>query len=385
MKILHVCLAAFYIDNYGYQENILPKMHKLQGYDVEILASTENYLDGNKLSYVNPSVYLNENNIKVTRIPYINYIPHFIAKKIRIYNGVYEKLNSFNPEIIFLHDIQFLGIHKIIKYVKKHPNVKIFADGHADFTNSARNYISKYILHKIIYKKCAQTIDPYVTKFFGTLPCRVDFFKNFYQVSPEKVELLVMGVDDTLIDSDIIELKEKLFSKHGIKEQDFVVISGGKMDKKKNIHHLVDAIYELDNPNIKLILFGKADKEISKLIHEKIKHNSIIYLEWLDNLQIHQYLSISNLCVFPGKHSVLWEQSVGLGIPGLFKKIKGHQHIDLDGNCILLENGDKNEIKKNIIELSSNSHKYKKMKEFTQSNGKKYFSYYEIAKRAINE
>ena len=42
-------------------------------------------------------------------------------------------------------------------------------------------------------------------------------------------------------------------------------------------------------------------------------------------------------------------------------------------------------IKKNIIELSSNSLKYKKMKEFTQLNGKNYFSYYEIAKRAINE
>ena len=36
MKILHLMLACFYIDNYSYQENYLPKYHKKQGNDVEI-------------------------------------------------------------------------------------------------------------------------------------------------------------------------------------------------------------------------------------------------------------------------------------------------------------------------------------------------------------
>ena len=45
MKILHCCLAAFYIDNFSYQENIFPKIHKLQGHQVHIIASTETYLE----------------------------------------------------------------------------------------------------------------------------------------------------------------------------------------------------------------------------------------------------------------------------------------------------------------------------------------------------
>ena len=28
MKIVHLCLGCFYIDNYSYQENMLPKFHK---------------------------------------------------------------------------------------------------------------------------------------------------------------------------------------------------------------------------------------------------------------------------------------------------------------------------------------------------------------------
>ena len=122
MKILHCCLAAFYIDKYGYQENVLPKMHKIQGHEVEILASTENYLNGNELSYVKPSVYYNEDEIKVTRLPYLNIFPHFIAKKLRMYYGVYKKLNEFKPDIIWLHDVQFLGIFQVIKYLKRNKN-----------------------------------------------------------------------------------------------------------------------------------------------------------------------------------------------------------------------------------------------------------------------
>ena len=63
MKILHCCLAAFYIDDYGYQENILPKIHKKQGHQVEILASTETYLNNSELGYIKPKSYRTKDNI----------------------------------------------------------------------------------------------------------------------------------------------------------------------------------------------------------------------------------------------------------------------------------------------------------------------------------
>ncbi len=383
MKILHCCLAAFYIDKYGYQENVLPKMHKIQGHKVEILASTETYLNGNELSYVKPSVYYNEDKIKVTRLPYLKLLPHFIAKKLRMYHGVYKKLNEFKPDIIWLHDIQFLDILQVIKYLKKNKNTIVFADGHADFTNSATNWISKNILHYIIYKFCAQKIDKYVTKFYGTLPCRVDFFKDFYKVENSKVELLVMGVDDTLIDYNKEKLKTDLRKKHQINHEDFLLISGGKINQKKNIHHLVNAVANINQPNIKLILFGKPDREILNIIGEKLNHPSIIYLDWINNIDIHKYLLISDLAVFPGKHSVLWEQSVGCGLPGIFKNIPGHEHIDIGGNCILIDEGSEQEITDAILNIFNNKELYSSLKENALNKGSEYFSYYKIAERSI--
>ena len=74
MKILHCCLANFYIDNYGYQENILPKMHQLQGHDVQIIASTETYIENKKLGYIEAKSYFTPENILITRIPYLKEI-----------------------------------------------------------------------------------------------------------------------------------------------------------------------------------------------------------------------------------------------------------------------------------------------------------------------
>ena len=150
MRILHCCLAAFYIDNYSYQENVLPKMHKIQGHDVRILASTETFVNNSSLGYIEPATYYNTDGILVTRVPYAKFLPRVIMKKLRFYNGISLNIEEFKPEVIFLHDCQFLSIKEVVRYVKKNKNVKVFVDGHTDFINSGTNWISKNILHKII-------------------------------------------------------------------------------------------------------------------------------------------------------------------------------------------------------------------------------------------
>lgn len=42
-------------------------------------------------------------------------------------------------------------------------------------------------------------IEPYVKKFYGVLPARVDFLIDVYNLPKEKCELLVMGADDDLV------------------------------------------------------------------------------------------------------------------------------------------------------------------------------------------
>lgn len=384
MKILHVCLAAFYIDNYGYQENILPKMHKLQGHNVSILASTETYIDNKNLGYVKASSYLNSDGIPVRRIPYTKYLPKFLSKKLRIYPGVTKFLQSFKPDILFLHDVQFISIYEIVRYVKQNPKVKLYIDGHTDFINSGKNFISKYLLHGLIYKWCAKIAEPFTQRFYGVLPLRNKFFHDVYNISLNKIELLPLGADNTQYDLTKKELmKEKILKELNLSSSDFLIITGGKIDKRKNINALIEAIKDLGQDNIKLILFGQPNEEMKSTIEDLINYKFVKYLGWLSPEKIYSYLIASDLAVFPGTHSVLWEQSIGIGLPTIFKKWPHMEHLDLGGNCLFLDNDSIAEIKNKISSVYSDPKLYSKMSKVALDKGVKYFSYYDIAKRAI--
>lgn len=384
MRILHCCLAAFYIDNYGYQENILPKMHQLLGHDVRILASTETYLSNAHLGYVKPSTYQTTEGITITRVPYITYIPHVISKKLRIYKGISKALNKFNPDVIFLHDCQFLSITEVIRYKKAHPETSIYVDSHTDFINSAKSWLSKNVLHKIIYRWCAQKVEPYTKKFYGTLPVRSDFLKNVYKIPESKIELLELGIDDHVFNPALKEsIAKKTKKKLQIKDTDFIIVTGGKIDMRKNIHKLMKVVSKIEIKNLKLVIFGKPNKETEKHFEKYVQDPKIINIGWITPDKVYHYLSIADLAFFPGTHSVLWEQAVGLGIPCIFKKWEGIQHVDLGGNCIFIENGNETEIREMIERLVNNQGILNKMKDIAKNKGTKRFSYSEIARRAI--
>lgn len=384
MKILHCCLAAFYIDNYGYQENVIPKMHKLQGHDVAILASTETYIQNKTIGYIEPSKYINEHDIPVTRIPYVKYIPHLIVKKLRLYKGITNVLEEFQPEIIFLHDCQFISIVNIVRFAQNNPKVRIYVDGHTDYINSGKNWISKNILHKLIYRWCANKIEPYTRKFYGTLPLRVEFFKSVYKLPNEKVELLVFGADDSVINKDEVNIiREQVRNKLGVSQDDLVLVTGGKIDKRKYIHTLMEVVADMKQQNITLIVFGTPDHEMANQIEALSMISNIHYLGWASNIETYGYLLAGDIAIYPGTHSVLWEQSIGLGLPCIFKQWEGMNHLNIGGNCLFLKSSTREEIKHAICLLKDDKELYNNMKNVSQNKGRKMFSYNSISKKAI--
>ena len=384
MKIIHCCLAAYYIDNHSYQENILPKIHKQLGYDVSIVASTETWIDNKNLGYVKSSSYKNEDSIPVTRTDYVKWLPHVISKKLRIYNGLSKILNDFKPDIIFLHDVQFISIIEVIKYMNQHEKVILFADGHTDFINSARTWLSKNILHKVIYKYCAQRIEPYAQKFWGVTPSRVDFYIDVYGINKNKVDLLVMGIDESVIDfKNKISIRKNIRNELGITQDAFTIITGGKIEENKNIHFLMRAIIELGFDNINLIVFGSADDKMKSEITELSKSNRIRNIGWISSKEVYNYYFASDLAFFPGTHSVLWEQAVGIGLPCVFKRWNGMEHVDVGGNCLFLKEGNLEEIKNTIVKINSEKKLYSDMLQVASGKGVSEFSYLNIAKKSI--
>jgi glycosyltransferase involved in cell wall biosynthesis len=390
MRILHCCLAAVYVDNFGYQENILPRIHKSQGHDVMILASTEILKPGVGHVYTKPACYNNEDGIPVKRVPYLVCVPVKIAAKLRIYKDILPSIVAFNPDVIFMHDAQTAAVYAIIKYLKHHPQCRLYVDSHTDFVNSAKSWVSKNILHGILYKKYVRKTIPFARRYYGTLPARVAFYRDFYGTPADKTEYLPLGVDDVstpMSERDCVkkEIREEL----GINQDDFVIVSGGKLETRKNTTILMQAFNLLSKKDdkLKLLLYGSVSPDISEQFEILKKNNSsIIHIGWVPAKETYKYFFASDLACFPGTHSTLWEEAVGYGIPAIFKLWDGITQIDLQGNCVLLNEPitdvSLSEVLSSII---LDKEKYNKMLTIARTKGMEMFSYSRIAKYSIEQ
>ena len=384
MKIVHLCLCSFFPDNYSYQENMLPKYHKKLGYDVEVIASTRSFDEQGKPCYLdNVGTYQNEYDIKVTRLPYKS--NGKIWKRLKRYIGVFDAVSKADPDILFIHGGQFLDIDQVVKFLKDHKDVTVFVDNHADFSNSATNWFSKNILHKIVWKHTEHKIEPYTKKFYGVLPVRVDFLKDIYGLPADKCELLVMGADDELVKrAKTSGARDRIRKQYGISDSDFLIVTGGKIDQwKTQTLLLMQAVQNISNPSVRLIVFGSVTDELKVQVKNLSDSVKVQYIGWISSEDTYDYFEASDLVVFPGRHSVMWEQVTGQGKPMIVKDWPGTHHVDLGGNVLFLTEDSVGEIQEKIESLLSEPSKLKEMTKIAQEKGMQIFSYADISKRAI--
>lgn len=384
MKIVHLCLCSFFPDNYSYQENMLPKYHKKLGYDVEVIASTRSFDEQGKPCYLdNVGTYQNEYGIKVTRLPYKSNSK--IWKKLKRYIGVFDAISKADPDILFIHGGQFLDIDQVIKFLKDHKDVTVFVDNHADFSNSATNWFSKNILHKIVWKHTEHQIEPYAKKVYGVLPVRVDFLKDIYGLPADKCDLLVMGADDELVErAKSSGARDRIRKQYGIGDSDFLIVTGGKIDQwKTQTLLLMQAVQNISNPSVRLIVFGSVTDELKEQVKNLSDSVKVQYIGWISSEDTYDYFEASDLVFFPGRHSVMWEQVTGQGKPMIVKDWPGTHHVDLGGNVLFLTEDSVGEIQEKIESLLSEPSKLKEMTKIAQEKGMQIFSYADISKRAI--
>ena len=384
MKIVHLCLGNFYVDNHTYQENLLPKAHKQLGYDVEIIAGTFGFDNESiKENSTKIGTYINEYGIKVTRLKYR--WNNWIGRILKFYNGTFNAIHKARPDIIFIHGCQFGDLKKVVKYKKKHSKVKIYIDNHADFNNSGKNWLSKHILHHFLWKKLAQEIEPYTTKFYGVIPIRVKFLTEIYKLPSNKCELLELGVDDELVKKSISPQTRSLIrNKYGIEKNVFLITTGGKINwARPETLNLMEAVNNLNIPNVQLLIFGKISEELKECFYKLCESPNIKFIGWINAEESHSVMAASDLVVFPGLHSVMWEQACALGIPCIFKDLDDVKHIDLGGNALFLKDISSKTLGAEIEKILNNPEKYKQMKEIAQTKGYNKFSYLEIAKRSV--
>ncbi|QJA09396.1 glycosyltransferase family 4 protein [Romboutsia sp. CE17] len=385
MKIVHICLCGPVTDGWNYQDNMLPKYHKKLGHEVTIITSQWIWGQNGRLEKFEKSNYINSDGVKTIRLS-IKGKDNF-NNKFKRYEHLYESISNEKPDILFIHNVSFIDINIIVKYLNKNKDkdIKVFVDNHSDYSNSATNWFSKNILHGIVWKNMANKIKHYTNKFYGVTPARVDFLIDLYKLPKEKVSLLVMGADDEKVEEvQDDRLINNLRKDYNIKDTDLLIVTGGKIDEAKTqTLLLMEAINRIKREDVKLIVFGSVEESLKDKFMSLCDNKKVKYIGWVNSSDSYKYFSIADLVVFPGRHSVFWEQVVAQGKPLICKYWEGTDHIDVGGNAKFLYKDTVEEIYKIVISLMENREYYMNMKKIAQTKGKEEFSYKQIARKSI--
>lgn len=387
MKVVHVCLSMGYTEGLNYQENIIIKYQAQAGHEVTLITTDHCFNGGEWGLCQTESDYINPDGVHIIRLPFAFRIPYKVNKHIGIFKGFKQILEELTPDIIFVHNVQFQDIRAVAAYKKKHPNVKFYVDNHSDFSNSARNWFTRNTLYRFWWKPCAKAVEKQVDIFYGVMPSRVDFLINIYGIAKEKTDLLVMGADDECIERAARpEVRKAFREKYHVKDNEFLIMTGGKIDAfKTQTLLLMQAVKEIANDKVKLLIFGSVEEQLKERLFALCDGDKIQYIGWAKGEQSYEFFASADLVVFPGRHSVYWEQVAAQGIPMLCKYWDGTTHVDIGGNVEFLMEDSVEVIKEKLLELLNNPDKYQEMKKVATSEKRNMFSYKQIAARSIGQ
>lgn len=305
MKFLHIQFTSQYTEGMTYQENQLPPEMVKLGHEVYFWGTCIARIDS-ELKNVQSGEERLEDGVILRRFPYVRVLNNLLTNKLKYVSGIYKELEKLNPDMIMVHDFQTMSGHAIVKYVKDHPHVQMVADSHTDKYNSARNFLSKYILHKMLFRPIAKKIQKHSKKIYYLSAEVKEFLLDIYKMEEYNLSLLPLG--GNLLDEKIYQFyRGKRREELGMEEYSVLVMHSGKLDKGKKTKDLLDAFGEIKDENTILIIIGKlmddTEKEIKEAVDNDNRNKRIRYLGWKTGTELLEYLCAADIYVQPGTPS----------------------------------------------------------------------------------
>lgn len=355
MKIVHI--SENYIEGWGYQENLLPQYQKLKGQDVVVISDNEHlkYVQNKELAEKiskrgNEYVY---DDIKIYKIKtYLN-----TSSTSFFCRGLYKILEKEQPNMIFHHNVNCSTLPVAARYKRHHPQVKLYADNHADWINESKNKIWHKVFYDTLMPWTVRRLGDKVNFYIGVSPLRCQYLQKVFKVPANKVRFLPIGCDTAGAEM-VTESREQLRKQYQLPDNAFVVISGGKLDRSKGTLTLIDACENLKTKmaDLHLVLFGKIEDEVTKVAQT---HNWITMEGWCDRKKTLSLLKMADVACWPWLHTTLIEDSVASGIPLVVKLSDNVSHFAKTQAGVFMEKGDVAELMQSLLEAKTNLETYR--------------------------
>jgi len=289
-------------------------------------------------------------------IPFLSFI--FVG----ILKGIFLSIKN-KYDVIHSHFVIPSGlIGMIVSFLTKIPHVTTLYE--ADVFDPRFQCLVTY---KSIFIKCAIY---FVIKFSKKVTSISSYIaeatKKFY-LSPfgeknKQISVINPGID--LVKCDRKKEKADFRFNHN----DFILISIGRLVKRKNFGDLIEVMRQINNENIKLVIIG--DGPEYSILKEKVEklglQERIFFLNNLSDEEKYEYLSVSNVFVSTTLHEgfgLVYLEAMNFGLPIVTTNEGGQTDLITDGeNGFLVSVGDIKNFVEKIMLLYNNKDLYEKIK-----------------------
>lgn len=324
MKVTHVCLSCFYIDDFLYQENELVRRHVADGHDVTVIASTETFDNRGELTYVAPRSYMGSDGAPVIRLPYRRGLPAVLARKVRAYPGVYRLLADLAPQVVVCHGPAGWELLTVARYVRDHPGVILHIDSHADAFNSAQGWASRHLLHGQFYRRILHRAMRVSGPLLCVAPSAMDFARKVYGVPEDRMEFFPLG-GEVLDDDARAARRSATRDRLGVGADQILIVQSGKQGRAKKLPQSLRALAQVPDPRLRLVIAGLLQDDIRDEVEALVAQDPrVTFLGWQNPGQLTDLLCAADVYLQPGTQSATMQQALCCGCAVILADLDSH-------------------------------------------------------------
>ncbi len=387
MKIVHV--VQHYMPGHTYQENYLPAAMAKLGHFVTVIAGVDNpdfckdppHMEGDRI--LEKGVLVRYTKIRYGR--FYTPVPE-----------LYALLCEEKPSLVFVHGFILARSPQLLRYARRNPDCVFAADTHetyllaynACFTGTVRDRIRHFVYFRCVYRFWRRIMENRYRCVFYVAPPRKTFALREFGFSERILKPLWMGADlETLPYEKKPALRESIRKKYEIPADAKIMVLAGKLDGRKRPVELAEAFRRLNGADWWLMYVGSMEADIRARVEQTAGETGrLVFTGFLSGDEVLAHIAASDLAVYPGAHSVLWEQTVCLGIPAVFYEEESGDAAHLsDGNALFVHRGDAEEILDCLKKLCFDEALLKRMGEQARRYAEGNLSYDRTAEKALRD
>jgi 1,2-diacylglycerol 3-alpha-glucosyltransferase len=324
MKIVHLCLSNFYIDDFLYQENQIVRRHVADGHDVFVIASTETFDDKGEVAYGPPCSYMGSDGAPVIRLAYRRGLPSVLARKVRAYPGVYRILSNLAPNVVVCHGPAGWELLTIARYVRDHPSVILHIDSHADAFNSAQSWTSRHLLHGQFYRRILSRAMQVSGPLLCVAPSVMDFASQVYRLPADRIEFFPLG-GEVLPAGKREARRAATRERLGITNEQILIVQSGKQGRAKKLPQSLRALAAVSDPRLRLAVAGLLQDNVRAEVEALMAQDTrVTFLGWQNPDQLTDLLCAADVYLQPGTQSATMQQALCCGCAVILDDIASH-------------------------------------------------------------